>query len=174
MLLSFLYLYFLFFVGVNITFFPIHRPKFVILKKINQEEVSIAQKINYGFIVKLNIVSVLPLKNNYPNRSNNSKKQNHSTGLFRFVSACFGLLRNSSVCFGSFDIGSKHRNKPEIFCFWFHETNRSKCETDLVSVRTEIYFCLFRGHPTWAPLKKCSAEILHTWHQWTQRTKYKR
>ncbi len=41
---------------------------------------------------------------------------------FRVVSVCFGLLRNSSVCFGGcFDIGSKHRNKPKQmrnrFCF---------------------------------------------------------
>jgi hypothetical protein len=39
-----------------------------------------------------------------------------------------------SVCFGCFDIGSKHRNKPNFFLFWFHETNRNKRETDLVSV----------------------------------------
>ncbi len=32
---------------------------------------------------------------------------------FRVVSVCFGLLRNSSVCFGCFDIDSKHRNKPK-------------------------------------------------------------
>ncbi len=35
---------------------------------------------------------------------------------FWVVSVCLGLLRNSSVC------------------FWFHETNRNKRETDLVSV----------------------------------------
>jgi hypothetical protein len=50
---------------------------------------------------------------------------------FRVVSVCFGMLRNSSVCFGCFDIGSKHRNK---YFFWFHETNRNKRETDLVLV----------------------------------------
>ena len=32
---------------------------------------------------------------------------------FRVVSVCFGLLRNNSVCFGCFDIGSKNRNKPK-------------------------------------------------------------
>ena len=47
---------------------------------------------------------------------------------------CFGLFRNSSDCFGCFDIGSKHRNKPKYFYFWFHEANRNKRETDLVSV----------------------------------------
>ncbi len=38
---------------------------------------------------------------------------------FRVVSFCFGFLRNSSVCFGCFDIGSKHRNKPNYFVFGF-------------------------------------------------------
>jgi hypothetical protein len=49
---------------------------------------------------------------------------------------CFGLLRNRSVCFGCFDIGSKHRNKPKFFVFGFTK-------------QTEIYFCLFRGHLSW-------------------------
>jgi hypothetical protein len=34
-------------------------------------------------------------------------------GLFRFVT------KNSSVCFGCFDIGSKHRNKPKLFVIGF-------------------------------------------------------
>ena len=38
---------------------------------------------------------------------------------FRVVSVCFGLLRNSSVCFDCFDIGSKHRNKPKLFVIGF-------------------------------------------------------
>jgi hypothetical protein len=38
---------------------------------------------------------------------------------FRVVSVCFGLLQNSSVCFGCFDIGSKHRNKLKFFVFGF-------------------------------------------------------
>ncbi len=38
---------------------------------------------------------------------------------FRVVSVCFGLVPNSSVCFGCFDIGSKHRNKPKYFVFGF-------------------------------------------------------
>jgi hypothetical protein len=56
---------------------------------------------------------------------------------FRVVSFCFGLIRNSSVCFGCFDIGLKQRNKPkqtENFSFWFHEINRNTSETDLFSV----------------------------------------
>ncbi len=47
---------------------------------------------------------------------------------------CFGSFRNSSVCFGCFDTGSKHRNKPKKNFFWFHQTNRNKRKTDLVSV----------------------------------------
>jgi hypothetical protein len=49
----------------------------------------------------------------------------------RVVSVCFCLLRNSSVCF------TKQT-----------ETNPKKILFRFVSVRTEIYFCLFRGHPT--------------------------
>ncbi len=77
-------------------------------------------------------------------------------GLFRFFSVCFGLLRKSSVCFGCFDIGSKHRNKPKFFVFGFTkqtETNAKQILFRFVSVRTEIYFCLFRGHPTSNPCK---------------------
>jgi len=69
---------------------------------------------------------------------------------FRVVSVCFGLLRNSSVCFGCFDIGSKHRNKPKLLVFGFTkqtETNAKQILFRFVSVRTENYFCLFRGHP---------------------------
>ncbi len=72
--------------------------------------------------------------------------------MFFFVFlVCFGLLRNSSVCFGCFDIGSKHRNKPKFFIFGFTkqtETNAKQILFRFVSVRTEIYFCLFRGHPS--------------------------
>ncbi len=71
-------------------------------------------------------------------------------GKFRVVSVCFGLLRNSSVCFGCFDIGSKHRNKPKLFVIGFTkqtETNAKQILFRFVSVRTENYFCLFRGHP---------------------------
>jgi hypothetical protein len=67
---------------------------------------------------------------------------------FWVVSVCFGLLQNSYVCFGCFDIGSKHRNKPKLFFVLFHETNAKQILFRFVSVRTKIYFCLFRGHPT--------------------------
>jgi hypothetical protein len=38
-----------------------------------------------------------------------------------------GLFRNSSVCFGCFDMDPKHRNEPkqtEKIIYWFRETNR--------------------------------------------------
>ncbi len=89
-------------------------------------------------------------------RLNRNKQKTHPNSLkvsiffrkFRVVSVCFGLLRNSSVCF---DIGSKHRNKPKSFGFGFTkqtETNAKQILFWFVSVRTEIYFCLFRGHPS--------------------------
>ncbi len=74
--------------------------------------------------------------------------------IFRVVSVFsvwFGLLRNRSVCFGCFDIGSKHRNKPKFIVFGFMkqtETNAKQILFRFVSVRTENYFCLFRGHPS--------------------------
>ncbi len=72
-------------------------------------------------------------------------------GIFQKIQGCFSLLRNRSVCFGCFDIGSKHRNKPKFFVFGFTnqtETNAKQILFRFVSVRTEICFCLFRGHPT--------------------------
>jgi hypothetical protein len=68
--------------------------------------------------------------------------------IFGYFSENLGLFRYVLVCFGCFDIGSKHRNKRNFLCFWFHETNQNKRETDLVSVRTENYFCWFRGQPS--------------------------
>ena len=79
------------------------------------------------------------------------RRKNKFFRKFRVVSVCFGLLRNSSVCFGCFDIGSKHRNKPKRFVIGFTkqiETNAKQILFRFVSVRTENYFCLFRGHPT--------------------------
>jgi hypothetical protein len=64
---------------------------------------------------------------------------------------CFGSLRNSSVCFGCFDIGSNHRNKPKKNIFGFTkrtETNAKQILFRFVSVRTEIIFFSFRGHPS--------------------------
>ncbi len=62
----------------------------------------------------------------------------------------FGLFRNSSVCFDCFDRGSKHRNKPKFLVFGFMKETEIQLEQILfrfVSVRDEIFVCLFRGHP---------------------------
>ena len=83
--------------------------------------------------------------------ANKSAAQAVTVGvLLKIFLVCFGLFRNSSVCFGCFDIDSKHRNKPKYFVFGFTkqtETNAKQILFRFVSVRTEIYFCLFRGHP---------------------------
>jgi hypothetical protein len=68
-------------------------------------------------------------------------------GLFRF-------FRNSSVCFGCFDIGSKHRNKPKILVFDFTKKTKTQPKQILfwfVSVRIKIFVCLFRGQPAYNP-----------------------
>jgi hypothetical protein len=89
----------------------------------------------------------------------------------RVVSVCFGLLRNRSVCFGCFDKGSKHRNKPKFFvcCFTKQtETNAKQILFRFVSVRTEIYFCLFRGHPTCKPRTKQAGGLEALLHEAAQ------
>jgi hypothetical protein len=48
-------------------------------------------------------------------------------GLFRFVTKQFCLFR-------LFQYRFETPKQTEIFCFWFHKTNQSKHETDLVSV----------------------------------------
>ncbi len=52
---------------------------------------------------------------------------------FRVVSVCFGLLGNRPVCFSLFLYRFETLKQTEIFSFWFHETNRNKRETDLVT-----------------------------------------
>ncbi len=61
--------------------------------------------------------------------------------MFRFVLKQFCLFRLFRYRFET-------PKQTESFCYWFHETNRNKLETDLVSVRTEIFFCLFWGPPS--------------------------
>ncbi len=51
-------------------------------------------------------------------------------GLFRFVSVCYETVR----LFRLFRYTFETPKQTEIFCFWFHETNWNKRETDLVSV----------------------------------------
>jgi hypothetical protein len=97
-------------------------------------------------------------------RLNRNKQKTHPNSLkvsiFEYFSENVGLLQFVSVCyetvlffffFGCFDIGSKHRNKPKFLVFGFTkqtETNAKQILLQFVSVRTEIYFCLFRGHPS--------------------------
>jgi hypothetical protein len=99
---------------------------------------------------------------------------NRKTTETDWVSVCFGSYREKklmvsrapnrerffeifSVCFGCFDAGPKHRNKPKQTetnrknVFWFHKTNQKTTETDWVWFffglnRKKIW--LFRGHPT--------------------------
>jgi hypothetical protein len=57
---------------------------------------------------------------------------------FRVVSVYFSLLRNSSVCFGCFDIVAKHRNKPKFFIFGFTkqtETNAKQIFPEPVVIK---------------------------------------
>jgi hypothetical protein len=53
---------------------------------------------------------------------------------FRVVSVCFGLFRFVTKQFCLFRYRLETPKQTETFCFWFHETNRNKRETDLVSV----------------------------------------
>ena len=68
----------------------------------------------------------------------------------RPFSVCFSSFWNKSVCFGCFKIHPKHRNKPKQNFHWFQkwtETNAKQILFRLFSVRTEIFFYSFRGHP---------------------------
>jgi hypothetical protein len=63
----------------------------------------------------------------------------------------FGLFRNKSVCFGCFETGPKHRNKPKKYFFGFAKQTENEPKQIVfrfVLVRTEKKICLFRGHPT--------------------------
>jgi hypothetical protein len=94
-------------------------------------------------------------------RLNRNKQKNHPNSLKESIFGYFlenlGLFRLVSVSYETFCLFRLFRYRFEAtkqtktFGFWFHETNRNKNETGLVSVcfgSTEIYFCLFRGHPT--------------------------
>ena len=79
----------------------------------------------------------------YSNTNNNNKFKREGIWVFfrkfRVVSVCFGLLQNSSVCFGCFDIGSQHRNKPKLFGFAFTKQTEK--------TRNRSCFGLFRFEP---------------------------
>jgi hypothetical protein len=61
-------------------------------------------------------------------------------GLFRFVTKQICLFR-------LFQYRLETPKQTKIFSFWFHETNAKQILFWFVSVRTEIDFCLFQGHP---------------------------
>jgi hypothetical protein len=46
--------------------------------------------------------------------------------IFWFVSVCFGLFRQSSVCFGCFDTDPKHRSKPKKVIFGFAKQTKKQ------------------------------------------------
>ncbi len=70
-----------------------------------------------------------------------------SFGLFRFVR----FLEIFSVCFGCFDTGPKHRNKPKK-CFLVSQNkpknNRNRLSFGLFRFEPKKKIWLFRGHPT--------------------------
>jgi hypothetical protein len=64
-------------------------------------------------------------------------------GLFRFVTKQFCLFR-------LFQYRFETPKQIEIFCFWFHETNRNTTKTDLVSVcfgSDRNFFCFVSRTP---------------------------
>ncbi len=93
------------------------------------------------------------------NRNEQKTNQNRLIErLFWYFSENLGLFRSVSKPFCLFRLfwyRLELSKQTEIFCFWFHESNRNTSETDLVSVffgSNPICFCLFRGHPTLNPL----------------------
>jgi hypothetical protein len=61
-------------------------------------------------------------------------------------SVCFSLFRENSACFGCFDTGPKHRNKPKKKFFGFvkqTEEQPKQIEFRFVSVLTENFFYCF-------------------------------
>ncbi len=63
----------------------------------------------------------------------------YSKSLQKKIPVCFGSFRNSSVCFGCFDKGSKHWNKPKFF--FLVSRNKPK------QTRNRSCFGLFRFEP---------------------------
>jgi hypothetical protein len=56
---------------------------------------------------------------------------------------CLGLLRNSSVCFGCFDIGAKHRNKLKFFVFDFTKQTETNPKQILFRFEPKFIFVCF-------------------------------
>jgi len=79
---------------------------------------------------------------------------------FWIVSVRFETVLFVSVVSIKVQNTKKNLKKKKI---WFHETTETNAKQILfrfVSVRTEIYFCLFRGHPSWG--RPNSDEGTHT------------
>ncbi len=69
---------------------------------------------------------------------------------FRVLLVCFCLFWNRYVCFGCFDIGSKHRNKQKYLVFGFTKqtgTNAKQILFWYVLVWTGIYFLFVSRTP---------------------------
>jgi hypothetical protein len=120
----------------------------------------------FRFVSKQFVSVVLLLYRNREFRLNQNKQKTHPNSLkesiFGNFSENLGLFRfvTKQIClFWLFPNRFETPKQIEIFSFWFHKTNRNKSETGLVSVRTEIYFCLFRGHPS-----HNSSPVSNQWH----------
>jgi hypothetical protein len=91
-------------------------------------------------------------------RLNRNKEKTHPNNLkesiFRYFSENLGLFRfvTKQFClFRLFRYRFETQKQIEIFLLGFMKQTETKAKQILfrfVSVRTEIYFCLFRGHPT--------------------------
>ncbi len=84
-------------------------------------------------------VSMFRLNQNKQKTHPNSLKENILVFFRKFsvVLVCFGLFRFVTKQFCLFRLFRYRFETPKqtkIFCFWFHETNRNKHKTDLVSV----------------------------------------
>jgi hypothetical protein len=89
-------------------------------------------------------VSKFRLNRNKQNTNPNSLKES----IFEYLSenlGWFGLFQNSSVYFGCFDIGSKHRNKPK-------QTKHNRNRSCLGLFRFKPKFCLFVSRTTYLKL----------------------
>ncbi len=95
----------------------------------------------FRFVLKQFISGVSLLYRNREFRLNQNKQKTHPNSLkesiFGYFSENLGLFRfvTKQIClFRLFRYRFETPKQTEIFSFWFHETNRNKRETDLVSV----------------------------------------
>jgi hypothetical protein len=72
--------------------------------------------------------------------------------IFWYFSENLGLFQLVSVCFETFNgFDIRYVRKTEVFGFTKQtEIQAKQTWFRVVSVQTEIFFCLFRGHPTLA------------------------